>query len=79
MGLPFYIVTLLSIEVGEEGKRRVQGEGGGGWKFWYTQGEPLWRREAWLPKPCKGLAICRAKAIPSFLTKLFIYSIIFVL
>ena len=30
MGLPFYIVTLLSIEVGEEGKRRVQGEGGGG-------------------------------------------------
>ena len=30
MGLPFYIVTLLSIEVGEEGKRRV---GGGGWKF----------------------------------------------
>lgn len=29
MGLPFYIVTLLSIEVGEEGKRRVLGEGGG--------------------------------------------------
>ena len=80
MGLPFYIVTLLSIEVGEEGKRRVQGEGGGGGNFyWYTQGDPLWRREAWSPKPCKGLAICRAKAIPSFLTKLFIYSIISVL
>ena len=30
MGLPFYIVTLSSIEVGEEGKRRVQGKGGGG-------------------------------------------------
>ena len=32
MGLPFYIVTLSSIEVGEEGKRKLQGEGGG-WKF----------------------------------------------
>lgn len=38
MGLPFYIVTLLSIEVGEEGKRRVQGEGGGGWKFCIPKG-----------------------------------------
>ena len=68
MGLPFYIVTLLSIQVGEEGKRRVQGEGrgegGGGNFYWNTQGEPLWRREAWSPKPCKGLAICWAKAIP---------------
>ena len=64
----------------ERGKKKsARGGGGGGNFYWYIQGEPLWRREAWSPKPCKGLAICRAKAIPSFLTKLFIYSIIFVL
>ena len=46
MGLPFYIVTLLSIEVGEEGKRRVQGEGGGGWKFLlvYPRGSSVEKR-----------------------------------
>ena len=38
MGLPFYIVTLLSIEVGDEGKRRVQGEGGGGGNFGIPKG-----------------------------------------
>ena len=67
-----YIVTLSSTEAGGEGKRRVQLGGGGSENFyWNTQGEPLWTREAWSPKPCKGLAICRAKAVPSFLSYLF--------
>ena len=44
MGLPFYIVTLLSIEVGEEGKRRVQGEGGGVEILVYPRGASVEKR-----------------------------------